>query len=278
MNTSPHPVNASVTDMYRNMPSLDVITPQLQTELQIRSEEIEKIILEHNLVDESKELFLKLAPELALNKLVNAVSPVFTGKELDLNLVESRAKELNLAYSKSTGFVGISVKLVDPEFKCKYTAIFFRSGSVNCVGLSSDAPEYLAQCTALLKKYCGLIFGNDFSEQLQMARKITNRVYTIHLKDYKIQLQQLKKLNRWRDCKYVNEAFPGAIIDFPNNPATKKSKLLLFNTGKLIFTGIKNHLTKFEVERELLKFFGDIVAYKMNNPASEIITYKATAK
>lgn len=243
-----------------------------------RRKHIEHLINFYAFDEPSKALFKSLVPELRLTKLVNAVSPVFTGVKLDLKCVEEGAKRLGLKYSKSSGFVGISVRLADPQYSCSYTAIFFASGSINCVGLKSDTIEYLNECTALLKKYCIIFFGSEIADRLQFVRRITNRVYTVHLKNYTLDLPEMKKLASWRSSKYVSDAFPGVIKKFDNNSVTKRTKLLIFKTAKLIFTGIKNQNTKEQVQLELLSYFAQMIAYKMNNPQSQILVNKNDIK
>lgn len=109
----------------------------------------------------------------------------------------------------------------------KTTALIFKSGKVVCTGAKS---EEISRVSA--KMYCRQIRKLGFSVELTDF-KIQNVVASCDLQ-FGISLEGLAN-EHFKFCRYDPELFPGLIYRLTK----PKLVMLIFNSGKIVFTGAK---------------------------------------
>lgn len=182
---------------------------------------------------------LKDALELLVYRIltapsVNAVCPFYSNTPLDREDFYRRAVAKGYDIKKYPKFTGLRVKYEGQDFP-GFTAIYFPSGAVNCVGVKSTDNLNLIQ--NILENAARDLFPEN-TKYILTKRKVCNRVIALQVPS-KIQLDRLElfmETEYWRDCKYHLEIFPGLIYKVEGYAA----KVLYFRTGSVICCGIKS--------------------------------------
>lgn len=116
----------------------------------------------------------------------------------------------------------------------------------------------------------GKIVNNNFNQNKEIDYKIANVVATVSFKlEEKIDL--LKILNKIEDTEYNPEVFPGLILRFKEPKAT----FLIFSSGKMILTGLKDIPFAASAVNELMKEFKKVNII-LSNPDVKITNIVAT--
>ncbi len=193
------------------------------------------------------------------SQIVNGVCPVDTGSPLDITKLIEGCEKNKLNYKKYQKFTGLKVRFDEPNVN--FTALFFKSGKINCVGLKNDTEEYVNQILNTFKKYQMDLF--DVQTFTNSIKKIANRVLSIKIPSL-IPLNKLiyfNELSNWRDIKYNSQSFPGVIFRNENF----KSKVIFFRTGSSIFTGITSKVKKLLVLKSFLETLSAYLEYYNRN-------------
>jgi len=120
----------------------------------------------------------------------------------------------------------ISLSLNDLENNSKY--IIYRNGRVRCMGLNS-----FKGITLIIKRFKKQFLEKDIKIKIIDPLKITNLVMTYNF-NKKIDLEKFVLNNR---SEYNPKSFPGVIYKFKIR--NENNTALVFNSGKVIFTGFK---------------------------------------
>lgn len=185
-------------------------------------------------------------------RIVNAVAPITTGEKIDHLRIIAACKKNDLPFIVHPKFSGLPVKFNTP--KIKFTAVFFKSGKVNIIGLGNDKPDHLNLVIEELSKYQLDFFETPVFDNC--TKRLANRVYAVSIPKI-INLKELHLFNQvkeWKNIKYNSQSFPGVTIKFQNF----KSKALFFKTGSVIFTGIISDNCKYSV---LTQFIDTLIEY-----------------
>ena len=179
-------------------------------------------------------------------RVVNAVCPFYTNIRIPREQIYQRAIANGLDAKIHPKFTGVSVRYshqVD-GMDLKFTAIYFSSGAINCVGVKCLKSSGIGIVEQIIKKNIPTIFGKALSEDVTILKKISNRVISLKVPQT-ISLDKLEVFNKseeyWRHCKYQLDIFPGLIYIIPK----MKAKVLYFRTGSMISCGVtSSHLQK----------------------------------
>jgi len=169
--------------------------------------------------------------------VVNAVCPFFcTGMgKIDRQAIYDRAIAHGLPAKIHPKFTGVSVKYNTGSQA--FTAIYFASGAINCVGVKCLKREGIQYVEDTLRKYAPVLFGEEQAACMTYSKKISNRVVALRVPP-SINLNHLELFTEseqyWRNCKYQLDIFPGLIYIIPH----MKAKVLYFRTGSMICCGI----------------------------------------
>ncbi|CAO1307104.1 unnamed protein product [Diamesa serratosioi] len=162
-------------------------------------------------------------PQEAINsiKIQNCVASVALGCELNLQTINFRTR--NSEYNPQR-FHGVVMRIRDP--RC--TALIFRSGKLVCTGARNELDAHLAarKFARIIQKLGHNVKFIDF--------KIQNLVATVDLR-FPIRLENLNQMHG-QFSSYEPELFPGLIYRM----IKPRVVLLIFVTGKLVFTGAKS--------------------------------------
>ncbi|MFW9895874.1 MAG: TATA-box-binding protein [Candidatus Thorarchaeota archaeon] len=167
------------------------------------------------------------------NFVVKARLPI--EDKLDLTLLD---KELNNSQYNSNRFPGLFIRFKNP--KC--VIIVFRNGKLVLTGLKSSKDIEL-----VMKK---LIIKLEEIKTIRILKKkieyeIVNIVVTANFfREIDLDAATIKL----RNSIYEPEVFPGVIY---NSPTSIKSVFLIFSTGKIVVTGLRNEET---IESILVSF------------------------
>ena len=116
----------------------------------------------------------------------------------------------------------------------------------------------------------GKIVNNDFNQNKEIDYKIANVVATVSFNlDQKLDL--LKILNKIEDTEYNPEVFPGLVLRIKEPKAT----FLIFSSGKMILTGLKDIPFAASAVNELMKEFKK-ANINLSNPDIKITNIVAT--
>lgn len=161
------------------------------------------------------------------------------GCELDLRTIALKAK--NSEYNPKR-FAACIMRIRDP----KTTALIFKSGKVVCTGAKS---EEISRTSS--KLYAKQIRKLGFPIKLTDFA-IQNVVASCDLQ-FPIGLEGLAN-EHYKFCRYDPELFPGLIYRL----SKPKLVMLIFNSGKIVFTGAKTRAQLYEafalIEPVLRKF------------------------
>lgn len=150
----------------------------------------------------------------------NIVATVNLDTLLDLKTIAMRAR--NAEYNPKR-FASVVMRIRDP----KTTALIFASGKVVCTGAKSEKAAKDAT-----RKYAKIIQKLDFPAKFKDF-KIQNVVASVDLK-FPVRLEGLA-FSYGAFCQYEPELFPGLVFRM----AQPKVVLLIFVSGKVVFTGAK---------------------------------------
>lgn len=221
------------------MESHNILKTNFET-VQAENEAIVAYLRENNVCEETVEQFKKILNYIKLNTLVNAVSPFYTFKTIDVQKLRERALEKGYEVSSSPRFVGVSLKIKDLETpEDSFTAIFFRTGAINCVGLKKDTTQFIEKNTRTLVKICKQLLDLDLNADTTYTRKLSNRVYTIKIPNIEFAIEKFRHLTDRKNLKLAVDSFPGSVKSF-DDEEIKKVKILIFKPGKMIITGVKS--------------------------------------
>lgn len=149
---------------------------------------------------------------------VNVVSTANIQKKIDLGSV---AEKLPGAELNPSRFPGIIIKTKDP----RATALIFSSGAIICTGTKSISQAY--QTTGKII----LMLKNAGYDTTQVRVKIENIVVSVNY-GKQIDLERCARI--LPRCMYEPEQFPAVFYRMGTPAAT----MLLYNTGRLICTGL----------------------------------------
>ena len=197
-------------------------------------------------------------------QIVNGVAPIKTGIRIDKNKVIEGCIKNNLNYRKHEKFSGIPV--IFNEEGIKFTAVFFKSGSINLIGLSGDSLDFLEKVIKILKKYELDLLGTSIVQYA--TKRVSNRVYALSIpKTINLTyLHLFNELSIWKNIKYNSQSFPGVIQKFQSH----KSKALFFKTGSVIVTGITSTLCKVDICKEMVNSLGEYLSLSLKNPEESL--------
>ena len=215
---------------------------------------LSKIKEEYDLTEEDLVGLRLLVHRINNANMVNAVIPIYCHQSLDREKIYQAAIKEGFAAKKHEKFTGVAVKCSSGSFK--FTAIYFNSGSINCVGVKDVSPEGIQRLIQTLKRYNKKLI-EDYKD-LSYDFRIANRVLSLKI-PLSLRLDHLHLLSRekyWREVKYQAQIFPGLISQKDGT----KAKLLFFRTGSLIMTGIKSTKIRLELTQNLCEKIGNYLA------------------
>ncbi|XP_049850962.1 uncharacterized protein LOC126324504 [Schistocerca gregaria] len=169
---------------------------------------------------------MDLDPVIALSDrqptLQNVVATADLGLTLDLKVISRSAKNTEF---KPKRFAAVIMRLTDP----RATILIFETGKIVCTGAKNEATAYVAtkRCASIIKHINSVnIKVRDF--------KIQNMVANCSV-GFPIRLEALQD-EHLHFARYEPEIFPGLIYRM----VTPKVVLLIFVSGRIIFTGAKS--------------------------------------
>lgn len=192
--------------------------------------------------DETCGAFKRLAENLMECKVVNTVCPLYIARKIDIVALYENALKNKMDVKKHSKFTGISIKHKYGDFL--FTAIYFKSGNINLVGMRTDDPSKIDEIIQFLRKNLSILINESIPESIDLKRKIANRVISSKIPSI-IKLDHLHLLSKtsyWRYTKYHDAIFPGAILRNNLNKVT----CLFFKSGAIILTGIINSKVLYE--------------------------------
>ncbi|XP_026478569.1 TBP-related factor [Ctenocephalides felis] len=172
--------------------------------------------------------------------LQNCVSTVNLGCELNLKDIYRRTR--NTEYNPSR-FSGVVMRIIEP--KC--TALIFRTGKLVCTGGRNEASNNIGA-----RKMARIIQKLGFNVRF-LDFKIQNLVATVDLR-FPIRLENLHEVHA-QFCSYEPELFPGLIYRL----VRPRVVLLIFVTGKIVFTGAK---TRSDLAEALEVIYPVLISFK----------------
>jgi transcription initiation factor TFIID TATA-box-binding protein len=169
----------------------------------------------------------------------NIVVKSCLNQEIDLNHILTTLD--NCKYN-STTFPGLFMRFTDP--KC--VILLFKSGNIIITGILR-----FIHIPAIIEQ---LIFSLNQKTQYKLnIDSITTEIVNIVITaDYKKRIDLNLGILRLTNSLYEPEVFPGIIY---KNKAPHKAVFLIFSTGKVVMTGIKNQ----EVIEPLLIHLGKLL-------------------
>ena len=201
--------------------------------------------------EESKGLQL-LAYRILVSKIVNGVQPIYLNCPLDMASVKAAAIQHGINVTSYPKFTGVKLRIDEIEAqsqrRIKFTALIFKSGKVNCVGIKDNHPEYLQAVKRCFSKYQKLLMPQLKTFEMD-TENLVNSVLSIKIPKA-IPLNHLTLFNNlpeWRNIKYNSQLFPGAILKCEHSNA----KIIFFTTGSSIYTGVSSGTRR----KQLLKDF-----------------------
>ena len=178
------------------------------------------MILEENSTEDTYSLTYTIQNIVAKSSLKSSLNP-----NLELDLKKLSEKLINVEYN-SNRFPGLFLRLSNP--KC--VIIIFRNGKLILTGIKS-----FGDIEFIIDKLI-LELNNTLQIHIQkelMSTMVVNIVITADFfKKINLDLAAIKLEN----SIYEPEVFPGLVYNC-TNPV--KSVFLLFSTGKIVFTGIR---------------------------------------
>ena len=213
---------------------------------------IVKCTLNHALSDKEAK-GLKLFAYRFLNaRIVNSVCPFLTNQPIDRQTLYENALKHNLEAKIHSKFTGISIRYGSETNS--FTAIYFPSGAINCVGVKVEGGQGIDYVQKTLLHHAPLLLGrNDLGNYRILNRRISNRVIALKTPSSIVldRLQLFLDSPYWRQCKYVTEIFPGLIYKIPN----LNCKVLYFTTGSMICCGITSKYQQGEICKNMIEKF-----------------------
>lgn len=170
----------------------------------------------------------------------NVVSTAFLGRTIDLNFVANNAA--NIEYN-TKNFVAAIIRLRNP----RVTTLIFKSGRMVCTGAKTieENKKGARRVARIIQKICK-------SKKITFKNYIVQNIVGSFKVDYKI---DLIAFNCTKQSFYDPHIFPGLKFR-PFN--TSNSTILIFISGKVIITGVKEIKQLYEIRdymvRILLKF------------------------
>uniref|UniRef100_A0A6M2DJV4 Putative tata-box binding protein tbp component of tfiid and tfiiib n=1 Tax=Xenopsylla cheopis TaxID=163159 RepID=A0A6M2DJV4_XENCH len=152
--------------------------------------------------------------------LQNCVSTVNLGCELNLKDIYRRTR--NTEYNPSR-FSGVVMRIIDP--RC--TALIFRTGKLVCTGGRNEVLNLTGA-----RKMARVIQKLGYRAQF-LDYKVQNLVATVDVR-FPIKLENMHEVHS-QFTSYEPELFPGLIYRL----IRPRVVLLIFVTGKIVFTGAK---------------------------------------
>ncbi len=153
-------------------------------------------------------------------KIVNVVVSTKIGDDIDLEYVTDI---LDNSEYEPEQFPGLVCRLDDP----KVALLIFRSGKLNCTGAKSKEDAIIAINKVMKQLREG---GFDLIENPEV--KVQNMVATAELGVE----PNLDDLSTLEGTEYEPEQFPGLVYRMES----PKVVLLVFGSGKIVITGLKN--------------------------------------
>lgn len=178
------------------------------------------------------------------------------GCELDLKHIAMNAR--NSEYNPKR-FAACIMRIRDP----KTTALIFKSGKVVCTGAKSEEIS-LTSAKMYAKQVRKLGFAVKFSDF-----KVQNMVASTEL-SISISLEGLAN-EHYKFCRYDPELFPGLIYRL----AKPKLVMLIFNSGKIVFTGAK---TREQLNEAFERIEPVLRRFKRQPPAAQLAKIQQTRR
>lgn len=216
--------------------------------------QVRSIAENYSLTTEEKKALDLLTFRFITANIVNAVAPITIGKPIDIKRVVETCKKHNLEYKLHSKFSGVPVRFVN---NISFTAVFFKSGKINVIGLEEDTPEYLKEVVNVIAKYQDDFFEPGINVR-DCPKRLANRVYAVSIPKV-IQLNKLRlftQLKNWVNIKYCSQGFPGVTIKFTEY----KSKILFFKTGSSIISGVTSEHCKEHILKEFITILCEYMA------------------
>jgi len=176
-----------------------------------------------NLIDDFDE---------AMPTVHNVVATFDVKCQLDLVKIATRVR--NCEY-RPNRFSGAVCRILEP---CKSTALIFHSGKVVITGAKNEQLAFTAarKFHKILKHLnfpCKNLSKNNF--HIQNIQASTDVGFPVRLESLAIQKEHLNNIS------YEPELFPGLIYRLKDDiTGEKKVTVLIFVTGKIVFTGAKD--------------------------------------
>jgi len=198
-------------------------------------------------------------------KIVNGVAPITLYQFIDLQKLAQFCESHSFKYKKYTKFTGVPVKYED-KTGLKFTAVFFKTGKINLVGLQDDSPAHLDRICKILKVFEAPLFEGRPIFDVSNIR-FANRVLSVKIPKLLnvSKLNYFNKVSYWRNIKYHSEAFPGAVFKFTEHQA----KVIVFKTGSTIFTGITSKACLRDIATQFIQVLTEFITVQ-NSKAEEI--------
>jgi transcription initiation factor TFIID TATA-box-binding protein len=178
-----------------------------------------------------------------MNIVQNIVSTAYLGTNIDLEFITKNA--VNIQYNRKK-FTAAIIRLRKP----KTTTLLFHTGKIVCTGASSI--EENKKAARIIARIIQKIYRKD--KKIKFLDYLVQNIVACFKVPFKIDLIAFN-LARPKNTFYDASIFPG--LKF--KPYTSsKTTILIFISGKLVITGVKEMDSVYEVkeyiERLLLRF------------------------